>query len=487
MTGLSFGSLVALVVVTAATVLGDTDTTSMLQRNLATASGAQASGLFAETSNSPIGASAAHFKCGATGSGTVSVAEGPGGCLNAQPSLAGSGATGIADKPTVESFLVYPCGMVAIHSHANAAEVNTVVHGSGIVGQFTTNSGQMEISEVHEGGSFFFAQGSYHWWINLGEEQLLTIGSFTNTADPDAALFGFDDHHGIVAGLMSDQSLLRTLIGESSGKFHTVALNGGSPLFPMLDSESCAAARRMVHQKGSKLYTTDSFQTNPSNTDLFRSWELQSGKYSISSDSCPVNGPGGGLRPLAGEVREGMPFVTGTASTHWNGGLKPTTAMWPGLTNVGGGMALVKFVVSYCGVVAIHTHVNAAEWNTVIEGEGQVAYWGVNGGWVKMHVKKGDSFMFPQGSAHYWVNYSPKSQLVTVGGFTAPFPDTSMLDGFLMQTHGAVPFITDAVLGTDFKPAAEVVPNTGADTLFPLLSTRHPKSCGGDVPCHSCQ
>merc|ERR1712187_477585 len=82
-------------------------------------------------------------------------------------------------------------------------------------------------------------------------------------------------------------------------------------------------------------------------------------------------------------------------------------------------MSLVKFVVGYCGTVAIHTHVNAAEWNTVIEGEGEVAYWGVNNGLVKMQVKKGDTFVFPQGAAHYWVNYSPNTQLVTVGGFTA--------------------------------------------------------------------
>jgi len=276
----------------------------------------------------------------------------------------------------------------------------------------------------------------------------------------------------------------------SSGRPTTVPLNGDSPLFPMLDAKSCEAARSMMRQKGSAFFTAHSFQINPSETDLFQSSELQSGIYSISPDSCPVSGPGGGLRPLAGVVSDGMPFVTGTAETNWNGGLQPnatpTPALWPGLTNVGGGMALVKFVVSYCGVVAIHTHVNAAEWNTVIEGEGQVAYWGVNGGMVTMDVKKGDTFVFPQGSAHYWVNHSPHTQLVTVGGFTAPFPDTSMLDAFLMHTQGAAPFVTDAVLGAGFMPAVDVVPNTGANTLFPVLSTRSPSWCGGETPCQSC-
>merc|ERR1740138_766551 len=151
-------------------------------------------------------------------------------------------------------------------------------------------------------------------------------------------------------------------------------------------------------------------------------------------------------------------------------------------------MALVKFVVGYCGMVAIHTHVNAAEWNTVIEGEGEVAYWGVNGGMVTMNVKKGDTFVFPQGAAHYWVNHSPKSQLVTVGGFTAPFPDTMMLAAFLSKTQAAAPFITDAVLGQGFKPATEAAPvGTGADTLFPLISTRKPSTCGGETPCDACK
>merc|ERR1712113_791714 len=353
---------------------------------------------------------------------------GPGGCLNAQPGIAGfnvgnpfSGPE-VARNQTVQSFLVYPCGMVAIHSHANAVETNTVVHGEGIIAQLTTNSGELHMSRVKAGDSFFFAQGSYHWWVNLGYEDLLTIGTFVNTAGPDAALDGYDDGHGIVESFMNDQTLLGVMIGNSQGVgYNTEPFNGKSPLFPMLTQDGCASARTMMAEAS---FTTNSFQTNPPGTDLFQASELESGKYSISSDNTPVNGPGGGLRPLAGVVSNGMPFVTGTHATDFNGGLAPKAtpqpALWPGLTSVGGGTSLVKFVVGYCGTVAIHTHVNAAEWNTVIEGEGQVSYWGVNGGMVTMQVKKGDTFVFPQGAAHYWVNYSPNTQLVTVGGFTAP-------------------------------------------------------------------
>merc|ERR1711904_322273 len=108
---------------------------------------------------------------------------------------------------------------------------------------------------------------------------------------------------------------------------------------------------------------------------------------------------------------EGMSQVTGTAETGYNGGISPAMppaeALWPGFTNVAGGKSLVKFVVGYCGMVAIHTHANAAEWNTVINGEGTVSYFPVNGGsLVTMYIKKGDTFVFPQGSAHWWFHRS---------------------------------------------------------------------------------
>merc|ERR1712176_921421 len=165
--------------------------------------------------------------------------------------------------------------------------------------------------------------------------------------------------------------------------------------------------------------------------------------------------------PIAGHEMEGMPLVTGTKETNYNGGISPemppAAVLWPGFTNVGGGKSLVKFVVGYCGMVAIHTHTNAAEWNTVINGEGTVSYFPVNGGpLVTMSVKKGDTFVFPQGSAHWWVNYSPNEQLVTVGGFTAPFPDGAMLEDFLDQSQKTQSMLTDGVLGKNYKAAAEL-------------------------------
>merc|ERR1712151_1177978 len=303
--------------------------------------------------------------------------------------------------------------MVAIHSHANAVETNTVVHGEGIIAQLTTNSGELHMSRVKAGDSFFFAQGSYHWWVNLGYEDLLTIGTFVNTAGPDAALDGYDEGHGIVESFMNDQTLLGVMIGNSQGVgYNTEPFNGKSPLFPMLNQDGCASARAMMAEAS---FTTNSFQTNPLGTSLFQASELESGKYSIYSDNTPVNGPGGGLRPLAGVVSNGMPFVTGTHATDFNGGLAPKAtpqpALWPGLTSVGGGTSLV------------------------------------NGGMVTMQVKKGDTFVFPQGAAHYWVSYSANTQLVTVGGFTTSFPDTAMLETMYSKTESMASFITTAVLG----------------------------------------
>jgi mannose-6-phosphate isomerase-like protein (cupin superfamily) len=186
-----------------------------------------------------------------------------------------------------------------------------------------------------------------------------------------------------------------------------------------------------------------------------------------------------------------MSQVTGTAETGYNGGISPAMppaeALWPGFTNVAGGKSLVKFVVGYCGMVAIHTHANAAEWNTVINGEGTVSYVPVNGGsLVTMYVKTGDTFVFPQGSAHWWVNYSPTEQLATVGGFTAPFPDAAPLADFLDESKKVNNLLTDAVLGQNYRSAIELQEMNGADTLFPLLSTRYPSTCGGNTPCQKC-
>ncbi|CAE7450883.1 unnamed protein product [Symbiodinium microadriaticum] len=430
--------------------------------------------------------------CEVPGEGTKQVARGPGGCVNAQPGLAGFKK----QQQTVMSFLVEPCGLVAPHLHANSVEINTVIRGAGVIGQLTTDTNELELSEVSEGDSFFFAQAAYHWWVNLGEEPLITIGAFFNTDDPDTALVGFDDGVGLVGTLMQDMPLLNTMVGRSSGRKNTVPLNEKeSPLFPKLTPEACAAARSSNRRAGK-----ESFQKNPSGTNMFQPGELRSGKFGLTAADTPVSCPkppcGGGLRPLAGEVASRSEGVAGTASSQpsfdgglsftANGGGPPPPAFWPGLTNVAGGKSLVKFVVSYCGIVSAHTHPNAAEWNTVISGAGQVSYYRTNTGdatqLVTMDVKKGDTFVFPQGTVHWWVNYSPTEQLATVGGFSAAFPDTSLLSELFRKTEETFPFVNDAVLGEDFVPSAA----TAGGNLFPLLPNRQPAGCGGDTPCTSC-
>ena len=79
-------------------------------------------------------------------------------------------------------------------------------------------------------------------------------------------------------------------------------------------------------------------------------------------------------------------------------------------------------------MVAPHIHSNAREWNTVIQGTGRVVSYGVDGGEYASRVNPGDSFMFPQGSVHYWVNDNATSQLVTVGGFSASVPTASLVN-----------------------------------------------------------
>jgi len=436
--------------------------------------------LFSEEWAGPIGASSTKFRCGEVGSGTLEKDPGPGGCLHVQP-MTEPFPTGMPQ--TIASFLVESCGIVAPHVHANSAEVMTVVHGEGIIAQMPANGGDIQVSKVSKGDSFFFGQGNYHWWMNLGTEQLLTVGVFTNAAPPDAALMAYDMGAGIVSHMLGNRNLLEELIGRSDG--HEDKIVEDSQLFPKLRWSQCEQARSKMQNYA---YTVDSWQV--ARPHLYKSEELMSGKFDIMESA--VNGPGGGLLPIAGKVLEGMALVTGTEETNYNGGISPKMppppVLWPGFTNVGGGKSLVKFVVGYCGMVAIHTHANAAEWNTVINGEGTVSYFPVNGGpLVTMSVKKGDTFVFPQGSAHWWVNYSPNEQLATVGGFTAPFPDAAPLADFLDQSKSIENELTDAVLGMNYQSAIELQEMNGAKTLFPLLSTRSPPTCGGNTPCWKCQ
>merc|ERR1712178_161654 len=238
------------------------------------------------------------------------------------------------------------------------------------------------------------------------------------------------------------------LVGKSDG--HEDAIVYDSPLFPKFNDDYCQQARSKMQNYA---YTVNSWQV--AKPHLYNSQELMSGNFDIMNSA--VHGPGGGLFPIAGMVLEGMPQVTGTAETGYNGGISPAMppaeALWPGFTNVAGGKSLVKFV---------------------------------GGSLVTMYVKKGDNFVFPQGSAHWWVNYSPTEQLATVGGFTAPFPDAAPLADFLDESKKVNNLLTDAVLGENYRSAIELQKMNGAGTLFPLLSTRSPSTCGGNTPCQRC-
>merc|ERR1719327_1184445 len=78
-----------------------------------------------------------------------------------------------------------------------------------------------------------------------------------------------------------------------------------------------------------------SFQKNPSGTDLFQASELANGQFMIDASDTPVMGPGGGLRPLAGEVNDFSKGVYGTrySMPAYDGGLSPADppapTLWP--------------------------------------------------------------------------------------------------------------------------------------------------------------
>eukprot|EP00122_Pirum_gemmata_P017292 Pgem_evm1s16186 len=76
---------------------------------------------------------------------------------------------------------------------------------------------------------------------------------------------------------------------------------------------------------------------------------------------------------------------------------------WPAINGMD--FSIANFIVDYCSMVAPHVHSDAHEFNTVIQGEGIVGSFGVNDGkWHFNKVMTGDSFVFPQGSLHLWLN-----------------------------------------------------------------------------------
>jgi len=166
------------------------------------------------------------------------------------------------------------------------------------------------------------------------------------------------------------------------------------------------------------------------------------------------------------------------------GGAPASALLWPGLTNVAGGKSLVKFVVSYCGIVSAHSHPDAAEWNTVISGTGQVSYYRLNTGssprLVMINVQKVDTFVFPKGSGHWWANYSPTEQLATIGGFSAAFRTPRCRQASSVRQRRFFPLCRKL----SWLCASKA---TSGGNLFPLLPSRQPANCGGDVPCTSCE
>merc|ERR1712050_109223 len=134
--------------------------------------------------------------------------------------------------------------------------------GEGIIAQLTTNSNDLQVSYVKPGDSFVFMRGAYHWWLNLGEEQLLTVGTFLNSDPPDAALMGYDRGMGVVNYLMDEMSLLNTVIGESTGTFNQLMEQTGNPLFPMLTESTCNSVRQQWQHQQSAAESPGSFQKN---------------------------------------------------------------------------------------------------------------------------------------------------------------------------------------------------------------------------------
>eukprot|EP00122_Pirum_gemmata_P005630 Pgem_evm1s5135 len=169
------------------------------------------------------------------------------------------------------------------------------------------------------------------------------------------------------------------------------------------------------------------FLTNSTNN------QITSNTTSFSTTNGPANGPGGGLNIQAGRY-DGPPA------------LAQGDGNWPVIDGMQ--FSVVSFIVNRCGLVAPHIHSNGHEFNTIIQGQGIVGSFGVNDGkWTFSQVSVGDSFVFPKGSIHMWIN-TGEEQLVTVGGFTTSLPTTAVVGVALVDLE----VIAKSALDTELFP-----------------------------------
>lgn len=418
------------------------------------------------------------FNTSDPGFGTVRFANVAGGFAYLQGGLGGLPSNKFQ---TVFSAYVDSCGVFVPHLHANAAEYFLVLKGHLFVEQSDVATKELQVSEAGPGDIIIFPQGAIHTWFNREKEQLVVLGGFliqSGVEAPDIALLGQGDGMGFTAQVEDEPALLKTFVAPSKG---SVGISESAvPIFTAFNEDVCDSLRQEDLQ--SKI-VPNSYQKNPPEGRLYSPAELSSGKFEMSGSAVDVAGPGGGRKVVAGQVS--LAETVGTPTSEYDGGLAPgiqgRVASWPGLTNFAGGRSFAKFVLGYCGTLAPHVTSNAAEWHTVISGAARISYFERNLGseetpLTTINVTVGDTFIIPQGSIHFWVNYSPKQQFVTFGGFTASAPEGSLDGDFFTQLNAFSPSYAQAILGAPPQ----------APEMFPLLETRSPSDCGGTIPCTAC-
>eukprot|EP00122_Pirum_gemmata_P006307 Pgem_evm1s5763 len=183
--------------------------------------------------------------------------------------------------------------------------------------------------------------------------------------------------------------------------------------------------------------------------------------FTYRYENLTVSGPGGGIQVLKGDY-SGPPGLVG----HGYG--KEYNGNWPSITGLE--FSSFSFVVNVCGIMAPHTHTNAHEYSTVIQGEAVAFSLGVNSyGFLQKNqiyankIKVGDTVVFPAGSIHFIVN-TGTSQYFAVGGFTATYPFTSLVADVVTPKLMPQEFVSAV-----FNPSMKIGNKDENGGLFPFM------------------
>ena len=150
--------------------------------------------------------------------------------------------------------------------------------------------------------------------------------------------------------------------------------------------------------------------------------------FCVADLKAPNTPSGYPCKPLASITSDDFSFhgfVAGNTNNSFKAAVTTATVTnFPAL--IGLGISLLRIDLDQGGLAPMHTHPDATELLSVVEGEITAGFLTPTSFYSKV-LKPGDIFVFPQGTLHFAVN-SGKGKATAFGAFSSENPTTHVLD-----------------------------------------------------------